>query len=307
MTRTVSSPSTSLSRRTTSGASSFIWVAQAVESVRTTSRPSAYDSGVTCCGDVAADDRRPSGRRRRAPAARSPSPARRRTGPGWRRASAGRGRRGGRRCWWCPAPPAPPGRRAGSRALAGLAGQAARDRAGQVEPGSSLVAPVRSSRLAPGPARRRVGSLTQPGSPPRRRRRSVARAAPRGCRRRTAAVTSTCSAPATSSASCARRPVSSSAKTSSRISTGSSPVAAQQLVRRQPHRQRERPRLPVAGIALHRQLAQRADAGRRGADRPARRRGRARRARRRWISASIACLEVTGRGVGRSSRRSCGL
>ena len=41
MTLTVSSPSTSLRRRTTSGASSFIWVAQAVESVRTTSRPSA--------------------------------------------------------------------------------------------------------------------------------------------------------------------------------------------------------------------------------------------------------------------------
>ena len=48
ITSTVPSPSTSLRRRTTSGASSFIWVAQAVESVRTTSRPSAYDSGVTC-------------------------------------------------------------------------------------------------------------------------------------------------------------------------------------------------------------------------------------------------------------------
>ena len=71
----------------------------------------------------------------------------------------------------------------------------------------------------------------------------------------TAAVTSTCSAPATRSASCARRSLSSSAKTSSRMRIGSSPSDAQQVVRREPERERERPGLAVRGVALHRQPA----------------------------------------------------
>ncbi len=66
----------------------------------------------------------------------------------------------------------------------------------------------------------------------------------------TAAVTITWSASPTRSARWSRRRASSSAKTSSSTRIGSSPSATQQVVGRQPQRQRERPRLAVAGVAL---------------------------------------------------------
>jgi hypothetical protein len=60
---TVPWPSSSLSRRTTVGASSLSWVAHAVESVRTTSLPSANDVGWQCWATsaptISASDRRP--------------------------------------------------------------------------------------------------------------------------------------------------------------------------------------------------------------------------------------------------------
>ena len=149
-----------------------------------------------------------------------PSPGRRRAGPAPRRGSAGRGRRGGH---------PRPGPVRGARSRAACA-------ASCVAPGSSAPVGPRQ-RCGPGRARRRgrsrlgsrlapaARSLTRHGSPRRRPRRSARRPASRGRRPRTAAVTSTCSAPATSSASWARRSVSSSAKTSSRIRIGSSPSA----------------------------------------------------------------------------------
>ena len=55
ITTTVPWPRSSLSRRTTVGASSCSWVAQAVESVRTTSLPSANDSGAAVRADLRPD------------------------------------------------------------------------------------------------------------------------------------------------------------------------------------------------------------------------------------------------------------
>ena len=57
--RTVPSPSSALSRRTSCGASSRTWVAQAVESAVTASSPSANASGLGVRGQVPADDLRP--------------------------------------------------------------------------------------------------------------------------------------------------------------------------------------------------------------------------------------------------------
>ena len=67
---TVPCPSSSLRRRTTVGASSFSWVAQAVEPARTTSRPSANDSGVQC---AATSSPTSSGQRANTPAIRRSS------------------------------------------------------------------------------------------------------------------------------------------------------------------------------------------------------------------------------------------
>ena len=158
--------------------------------------------------------------------------------------------------------------------------------------GSPRASSVRVARCADGPARRPAGrrrrgsSLSGVTSPDRDHGRGRPRAGASGTSAATAAVTSTCSASATSSASRSRRPVSSSAKTSSRIRIGSSPSVAQQLVRRQPQRERERPGLAVAGVALGRQLAEGQARGRRGAGRPG----------------EIAALELAGRAA-RSRRR----
>ena len=168
-------PSSSLSRRTTSGASSFIWVAQAVESVRTTSRPSANDSGVQCWATS-----RPTiaSQREKTPCTRSsvsqPWSPTSRPSVGVER-SAGRGRRGGRRCWSVSRRRrrrlAGRGRRARRRlARPGRAG----DDAGQVEAGVVVRRPVGSSGRSSGLRRRR---RARPGhshreSPSRRRRRS---------------------------------------------------------------------------------------------------------------------------------------
>ena len=240
--------------------------------MRTTSLPSAKVSGVQCA-PTSAPTARASGRRRRAPAARAPSRWSATSRSTWAPSSWG-----SRSSGWAPETLASAGR---SRRLA------RRRRAAGVEPAVARVdgrGPGRGRR--PGGARRPAASA-QPSrvtSPSATTNRTPASAA--GTSSGTAAVTSTCSAPATRSASCARRSVSSSAKTSSRIRIGSSPSAAEQVVRRQPERQRERPGLAVAGVALHRQprLAPSAApgrgparaAGRRGAGRPARCRGRAR-------------------------------
>ncbi len=124
---TVPSPSSSLRRRTTAGASRVSWVAQAVESVRTTSLPSAKRLGRAVCADLGADQLGPAGEDARARAARAPSRGRRPAGRPGRRAAAGRGRRGGHRRPWrraagCPAwpgacgPPATTSRWPGSAA-----------------------------------------------------------------------------------------------------------------------------------------------------------------------------------------------
>ena len=79
-------------------------------------------------------------------------------------------------------------------------------------------------------------------------------------------------------------------------------VRTQQVVRREPQRERERPRLAVARVTLRRQLAERRGRVRRGADRRARCRGRAPAcARRRAPRASPRLESPRGRVV--ASRR----
>ncbi len=104
------------------------------------------------------------------------------------------------------------------------------------------------------PPARHSTRVTSPSATSKRRPRS-----PSGMSSGTAAVTSTCSAPATSSASWA--PATGVELGEDVVEDQHRVVAgrAQQLVGRQPQRQREGPRLPVAGVALDRQLAQRAE------------------------------------------------
>ena len=155
--------------------------------------------------------------------------------------------------------------------------RAASDRAmlrARSRPDSSCVRAARAAGLLGGSGprdrrgrrgRRLRRHRAAPSRPPRR---SARRPAPPARRAATAAVTSTCSAPATSSASRSRRSVSSSAKTSSRIRIGSSPVGAQQVVGRQPQRERHRPGLAVARRSPSPAAARSSAPGRRGAGRP---------------------------------------
>ena len=165
------------------------WVAQAVESVRTTSRPSAKDSGVQCGADLGARRARPSGRTRRATRGRSPSRGRRRAGSSvvsssLRVAVVGvRARDRGRRR-------AGPVGAGGVRRLRASAGRPRRRAAPRSRgPGRARRrgAPARAARLGPPARRGRLG----PGGSLRRSRRHLpvghdearARPAPRARRR----------------------------------------------------------------------------------------------------------------------------
>ena len=187
------------------GASSFSWVAQAVESVRTTSLPSSNDSGVQCAATSGADQLGPAAEAPRAPAGRAPSPwsATSRLDRGAEqlrvavvgvRAAGPRPRAGRRRC-------RPAARRLRRRRAArDCARASARARSSQVvgrcsgrRPGSAVSAG--SSGAGSG------GRQSVTASPRRRRRRTGRPASAAGTSAATAAVTSTCSAPATRSAS----------------------------------------------------------------------------------------------------------
>ena len=199
--------------------------------------------------------------------------------------------------------------RGGAGRLAAASAAAPRGRA-RPAPRATTAGEVEPALVGSPPAARGSAAAPAAAAPQSVNRRHLpvghreprARAAPRARRRRTAAVTSTCSAPATSSASRARRPASSSANTSSRISTGSSPSAAQQLVRRQPQRQRERPRLAVAGVALdgqrrpseqHQVVAVRADQGDAALELVAAARARARREQPASVSSSRSAASAS--------------
>ena len=79
---------------------------------------------------------------------------------------------------------------------------------------------------------------------------------PRGCPRAPPRSPAPVPPTAATAASAWRREVSNSANTSSSSSTGSAAVGAQQLVGRQPQRQRHRPRFAVAGKAFRRLIAE---------------------------------------------------
>ena len=256
ITVTVPCPSSSLSRRTTVGASSRSWVAQAVESVRTTSRPSSNDSGVQWAATSS-----PTSSAQRA---KTPCTRRSRSQP-WSatsRPTVVSRICGSRSSGWAPGRLRPRTGRLGS--VAALAGPASPgpsradgpgQRAGQVE---AVVAWSGSAGCrrpvggqVPGSSRRR---LRHPhGPPPATRRRTGPRPAPSGTSAATAAVTSTCSAPATSVgellAALGVELGEHVVEDQDRVVA----VGAQQVVRRQPQRERERPRLPVDCVALHRQ------------------------------------------------------
>ncbi len=96
-------------------------------------------------------------------------------------------------------------------------------------------------------------SSVDTASPPRRPRRNRAPASIAGTSSSTAAVTSTCSAPATSSASWAAAVAVELGEDVVEDQDRVVAVGAQQVVGRQPQRQRERPGLAVAGVAADRQ------------------------------------------------------
>ena len=272
---TVSSPSSSSSRATSAGAISRSWVAHAVESVRTTSRPSTYDSGVACSATSSptiADQRAktPCTRRSvpqprvadqpldarvhalrvplvgvRAGVARPDARTPHQVGRPARPAAASAAPRRGRRC----------ARRAHGR---------------PPWPGRARVA-VRPA--APRPARRaarrsRLLRLTRRGSAVAvGRRRTGAPCSAAGTSSATAAVTSTCSAPATRSASCRgarrrarrrRRRAPASGRRRRRAADRTTPAGARARTTTT-HRGWRSPS-PAGRQAQH--------AGRRGADRP---------------------------------------
>ncbi len=212
-----------------------------------------------------AEDRRLGGRLLPATGLDQPFRARRRTAAG--RAGRGRGRSSRAAAAPCRRRRRPPGAPLRGRACAGAsaASSAARASSGPASPrprprrrparrppaswslGFGLVA-----RRRPSGAGRSVGTADRPFGD---LVAGAAQARP-ARRRRTAQVTSSWLAPPTSSASRSRRPASSSANTSSSDEHRLDAVGAQQVVRGQPQRQRERPGLAVAGVALGRQLAQ---------------------------------------------------
>ena len=182
-------PSSSLRRRTMVGASSLSWVAQAVESVRTTSRSSAKRLGRAVRGDLVADQLGPAAEDRLHAQVELPAVVGDEPAQAVVRAAAGRGRRGGR--------PTSGDRRGGAgrrtascacasaRGWPGTAPAARRGGAGQVEAVVAVLGPAR----APGRCRRLVaravvGLVTRHGVPPRRRRRTGRPAARRARRRR---------------------------------------------------------------------------------------------------------------------------
>ena len=233
------------------GASSFSWVAQAVESVRTTSLPVGERLGGECAPISA-----PTSSVHRA---KTPRTCRSSSQPcsATSRPTCAPSSCGSRSSGWALLRPWLP--RRARRAL----------RAGSPRPrGGRPARPRRASSPARGrgrrrwrsssAARRRVGVArassahsSRVTSPSATTKRAPASAA--GTSAGTAAVTSTCSAPATSSASW---------RAALGVELGEHvvqdqdrvvAVGAQQVVRRQPQRQRERPRLAVRGVALDRQ------------------------------------------------------
>ena len=213
-------PSSSLRRRTTVGASSRSWVAQAVESVRTTSRPSAKLSGRAVRGDLRADELGPPAedpvhREIELPAVVGDQPA-----DAWRRTAAGRGRRGARR------DPA-----AGAGAAVRLALPRARRRASTAP---SARVERRCARSSPSSRRRRPRAPA--GGPGRRARHGHGSPRPSATSKRAPASAAGTSArdgggdqhllgAGDQVGQLGRRSVSSSANTSSRIRIGSSPSA----------------------------------------------------------------------------------
>ena len=247
-------------------------------------------------GDLRADESPPAAEDAVHAQVGAPSRGRRPAGRAWCRAAAGRGRRGARRCArprvgrraaWC----LRPRRRRGPRRPARVSARA------RSSPSSWCVGLRRGSASRPLRPRGRSGGvgsgpqLTGLTSPSGHRRSARPRSAS-GTSSATAAVTSTCSASATSSASCAA-PLGVElgehvVEDQHRVVA----VGAQQVVGRQPQRQRERPGLAVAGVALDRQRRPEAESSRSSRCGPTSETPRSSSsARRRSISASSASLE----------------
>ena len=221
---TVPSPSSSLSRRSDGGRQQPHLGGPGRRVGATTRRAVGEGLGQAVLGHLVARPSRPTARRPRAPGRRCSQPCSAISRPMvassvWGSRSSGcapdasrvdaAGRRPARRL------------RAGRHAVAPASGRCCAPGRGRCPRAARAV-----SACCLGPAPRRVLRRRHP-----RTTSSADDLEPRpGERRRarpprTAAVTSTCSAPATSSASRSRRPASSSAKTSSRIRIGSSPSA----------------------------------------------------------------------------------
>ena len=272
------------------GLSSCSWVAQAVESARTVRTPNSKRHRGGVLRHLRADDLRPAAHHRPDRDVDLPAAVGAAAGPSGRRAARGRGRRG-RSCWTrppggrrphrlqrpaaAPCPGRPRGRVAArAPAAASASPRTSPDRSPRVA--AVQVRPARPRSAATPRGGPRTGSCTQAQAPPHpASRHRSGRCSDAGTSASTAAVMSTCSQSATIAASRSRRPVSSSANTSSRISTGSSPRSCRSswyAASFSPSANDQT--LAVAGVALGRQLARARARGRRGAGRPGTRRAR---------------------------------